>query len=119
MNDAPGIAALPHLRHFLHNPEVLTFPPGPGATARMQAYVYKSRRRADTYVFLAERDGFSRLPAAVAQGLGQLEFVLEVALTPERRLARADAEVVRANLAAQGFHIQFPPVPGTPDAAHG
>lgn len=78
----------------------------------MQAYVYKSRRRADTYVFLAERDGFARLPAAVLQGLGELEFVLEVALTPGRRLARADASVVRANLAGQGFHVQFPPVPG-------
>jgi len=80
----------------------------------MQAYVYKSRRRADTYVFLAERDGFARLPVALVQGLGQLDFVLEVVLTPERRLARADAAVVRANLAAQGFHVQFPPVPGTP-----
>jgi hypothetical protein len=38
-----------------------------------------------------------------------LRFVLEVALTPERRLARGDAAVVRENLAARGFHIQFPP----------
>ena len=78
----------------------------------MQAYVYKSSRRADTYVFLAERDGFARLPAPVLQGLGTLEFVLELALDPERRLARADAAVVRGNLATHGFHLQFPPVPG-------
>ena len=35
--------------------------------------------------------------------------MLEVALTPERKLALADPAVVRANLAAQGFHLQFPP----------
>ncbi len=85
----------------------------------MHAYVYKSRRRADTYVFLAERDGTGRLPVAVVQGLGELEFVLEVALTPGRRLARADADVVRTNLAAQGFHVQFPPLPGTEGARDG
>lgn len=78
----------------------------------MQAYVYKSRRKADTYVFLAARDDFARVPDPVRTPLGELEFVLEVALTPERRLAVADADVVRANLATRGFHIQFPP--GTP-----
>lgn len=76
----------------------------------MQAYVYKSRRRADTYLYLAARDDFGRVPDALRASLGELGFVLEVALTPERRLARADAAVVRANLASQGFHIQFPPV---------
>ncbi len=81
----------------------------------MQAYVYKSRRRADTYVFLAERDGFACLPAPVMQGLGELDLVMEVELGPTRRLARADAEVVRTALLAQGFYLQLPPVPGAGD----
>ena len=34
--------------------------------------------------------------------LGALAFVLEVALTPERKLARENPEVVRRNLAANG-----------------
>jgi uncharacterized protein YcgL (UPF0745 family) len=75
----------------------------------MQAYVYKSLRKPDTYVYLRKRDDFLLVPEAVRQPLGELAFVLEVALTPERRLARADAAVVRANLAAYGFHLQFPP----------
>ena len=51
--------------------------------------------------------------------LGALTFVLDVALTADRKLAREDAAVVRTNLAAQGFHIQFPPQPdpaARPDA---
>ncbi len=75
----------------------------------MHAYVYKSQRKADTYVYLAARDDFERLPAPIRQQLGALRFVLEVELTPERKLARADPAVVRTNLAAQGFHRQFPP----------
>ncbi len=85
----------------------------------MQAYVYKSLRKADTFVYLARRDDFDRLPEPLRTQLGGLSFVLEVALTPERRLAREDAEVVRGNLAARGFHVQFPPQPdpaGRPDA---
>jgi uncharacterized protein YcgL (UPF0745 family) len=41
--------------------------------------------------------------------LGALEFVLDVALTPERKLAREDVAVVRDNLMSRGFHLQFPP----------
>lgn len=75
----------------------------------MHAYVYKSPRRADTYLYLAARDGFDRVPDALREELGALQFVLDVALTPERRLARVDAATVRANLAAHGFHLQLPP----------
>jgi uncharacterized protein YcgL (UPF0745 family) len=78
----------------------------------MHAYVYKSQRRADTYVYLAARDDFSRLPEQLRAALGPLHFVLEVALTPERRLARANPEEVRRNLATRGYHLQLPPVPG-------
>lgn len=80
----------------------------------MQAFVYKSQRKADTYVYLAARDDFARLPEPLRAQLGALQFVLEVALTPERRLARQDPAVVRANLAARGFHVQFPPTMADP-----
>lgn len=75
----------------------------------MHAYVYKSERKADTYVYLASRDDFARLPEPLRAQLGALRFVLDVALAPGRRLAREDVDVVRGNLAARGFHLQFPP----------
>lgn len=75
----------------------------------MHAYVYKSQRKADTYLYLAERDAFDRLPETLRLQLGALRFVLEVALTPERRLAQADPALVRANLTRHGFYVQRPP----------
>ena len=75
----------------------------------MQAYVYKSQRKPDTYIYLAKRDDFDALPAELGATLAPYAFVLEVALTPERRLAQADAALVRANLAERGFHLQLPP----------
>jgi uncharacterized protein YcgL (UPF0745 family) len=76
----------------------------------MQAYVYKSLRKADTYVFLRKQDDFAVLPEPVRAPLGQLVFVLSVGLTEGRKLARSDAAVVRANLEQRGFHIQLPPL---------
>ncbi|MEN1928869.1 YcgL domain-containing protein [Luteimonas sp. MJ250] len=75
----------------------------------MQAFVYKSLKKADTYVYVAGRDDFGRIAAPLRSELGELRFVLEVALDPGRRLAREDADVVRANLVARGFHLQMPP----------
>ena len=88
----------------------------------MHCHVYKSLRRAETYVYLAERDGFEKIPQALRESLGRLDWVLELELTPERSLAREDPERVRANLIAHGVHIQFPPkdamteLLATPDA---
>lgn len=76
----------------------------------MHAYVYKSLKKADTYVYLAASDDFARLPDALLAQLAPLQFVLDLALTPERRLARQDVAVVRDSLATKGFHVQLPPV---------
>ncbi|AER54728.1 hypothetical protein DSC_00375 [Pseudoxanthomonas spadix BD-a59] len=75
----------------------------------MHAFIYKSLRKAETYVYLVARDDFARLPPPLRAQLGTLVFVLEVTLTPGRKLAREDVAVVRRNLATQGFHLQFPP----------
>ncbi len=83
----------------------------------MHAFVYKSLNKADTYVYLAGRDAFERLPDPLRSQLGALQFVLDVELTGQRTLARENPEVVRRNLAAQGFHIQFPPSMADPMTA--
>lgn len=80
----------------------------------MQAYVYKSQRKQGTYVYLAKRDDFDVIPAALGTTLAPYTFVMEVALTPERRLAQVDAALVRVNLAERGFHLQLPPPPLAP-----
>ena len=80
----------------------------------MHAYVYKSLKMDGTYVYLAARDAFERLPESLREQLGKLAFVLELELGPGRKLAREDPVVVRDNLAARGFHLQMPP-PGDID----
>ncbi len=83
----------------------------------MQSFVYKSLRKADTYVFLRAAEAFDALPPALASTLGPFSFVIEVELSPERKLAREDVVAVMANLADRGFHLQMPPVPDAVDEA--
>ena len=75
----------------------------------MQCFVYKSLRKAETYVYLRTADSFDVLPAAIVERLGNLAFVIEIELSPTRKLAREDVEEVMVNLSGQGYHLQFPP----------
>ncbi|MBL8300430.1 MAG: YcgL domain-containing protein [Rhodanobacteraceae bacterium] len=77
----------------------------------MQCFVYKSARRAETYIYLRERDAFELLPATLAATLGPLNFVIELSLSAKRKLAREDVDTVMANLRGPGFHLQLPPPP--------
>jgi uncharacterized protein YcgL (UPF0745 family) len=76
----------------------------------MRCFVYKSLKKADTYLYLGQRDDFARLPPELRDSLGEMVFVLEFELGSGRRLPREDAAVIRANLSGAGFHVQFPPL---------
>jgi uncharacterized protein len=75
----------------------------------MQCFVYKSLRRADTFLYVGRRDDFEAVPAPLRERLGQLHFVLELELHPQRRLARVEAGSLIQALAERGFYLQLPP----------
>jgi len=60
----------------------------------MHCYVYASLRKPDTYVWMTRRDGFEMLPEPLVLLLGELRFVLEVELTPQRKLPHDDSDRV-------------------------
>lgn len=74
----------------------------------MQCFVYKSCRRAETYLYVPKKGEFSSVPKALMKLFGAPEFALEFNLTPERKLAVANAEDVIDNLSSQGFYLQMP-----------
>jgi uncharacterized protein len=75
----------------------------------MHCFVYASQRKANTYLWLLQKDNFPVIPASLAVMLGDLRFVLEVELHAQRRLPHADVEVVMEHLRTQGWHLQLPP----------
>ena len=75
----------------------------------MNCAIYKGRAKADAFLYVAERDDFSRVPAALLKLMGRLEHVMDLELTPERRLAREDVLEVMRHLREQGWFLQLPP----------
>lgn len=74
----------------------------------MQVFIYRSRRRRETYLYLAQRDDFDPVPPALREAIEPLEFRFEFVLDATRGLAREDPDVVRRNLKDAGFHLQAP-----------
>lgn len=75
----------------------------------MQAHIYRSKKKEETYVFLARENGFEVLPPAIDAQLGPWVHVMALDITPARKLARGNAAQVHAHLVERGFHLQFPP----------
>jgi uncharacterized protein YcgL (UPF0745 family) len=76
----------------------------------MQCFIYKSLKKEYLYLYIDKKDDFSRVPEALFNSFGNMEFVLGLELTPERKLASEDAGKVIASLKERGFFVQMPPV---------
>ncbi len=81
----------------------------------MRSFVYKSVRKADTYLYLPEEGAFDAIPAELLEKLGPPVFVIELLLDPSRPLAREDVGTVMRNLTDQGYHLQLPPAAAESD----
>jgi uncharacterized protein YcgL (UPF0745 family) len=75
----------------------------------MDCVIYKGSKKADTYLFVRKKDDFSEVPQTLLDMLGELEFVMDLGLHPERTLSQSDPEEVRNMLKEQGYFLQMPP----------
>jgi uncharacterized protein YcgL (UPF0745 family) len=73
----------------------------------MFCYIYRSNRKVDTYLYLAEKDDFSILPEEMLKIFGDPEFSFSFELSKDKKLAIEDAGGVLDNLQSQGYHLQL------------
>lgn len=75
----------------------------------MKCSVVRSSQKDYTYIFLLAGHDFDDLPAELTGAFGTPEFVMNLELTPQRKLAYADINQVMQNLSEQGYYLQMPP----------
>jgi len=75
----------------------------------MKCSVVRSSLKDFTYIYLRAGHDFDDLPTALKNIFGVPEFVMNLELSPERRLAIEDVNQVMQNLSEQGYHLQMPP----------
>ena len=74
----------------------------------MKCYIYRSSRKPDTYIYLSDKNDFSKLPKDIVGSLGIIEFAMELDLSTDKKLAKENPAAIIANLKTNGFHIQLP-----------
>ena len=74
----------------------------------MKCFVYKSIKKADSYIYLNEKDNFQKLPEQLLMLFCKPEGTLEFDLTVDRKLALADVQQVLQSLDDQGYYLQMP-----------
>jgi uncharacterized protein YcgL (UPF0745 family) len=73
----------------------------------MFCHIYRSSRKADTFLYLAVKDDFSILPESLLSIFGDPEFSFSLELTSDKKLAKEDVAEVLENLSTQGYHLQL------------
>ncbi|NBA95865.1 YcgL domain-containing protein [Pseudomonas sp. R5(2019)] len=71
--------------------------------------IYKSPRKNEMYLYVRKADALKHVPEGLLVAFGTPRHTFDLVLSPERKLAREDIEVVLANLEKQGYHLQMPP----------
>jgi uncharacterized protein YcgL (UPF0745 family) len=75
----------------------------------MQCFIYKSLKKSELYLYIEKKDDFSKIPETLLNSFGRLEFVMDLELIVDLKLAREDVNKVLASLKDKGFFVQIPP----------
>lgn len=75
----------------------------------MLTAVYKSSKKADTYLYIEKRDDFSKIPQPLMDMFGIPKYVMMFDLSKRDKLGIADIVLVKEKLSEEGFYLQLPP----------
>ena len=75
----------------------------------MLCSVYKSSKKAQTYLFVNKRDDFSAVPEALMKMFGKPVMVTVLNLATKVKLGFSDLDKVKENLLEQGYYLQLTP----------
>lgn len=71
--------------------------------------IYRSKNKEGMYLYVRRGYNLDDLPDALLKQFSQPELAMSLLLTPEKRLARADAQTVMSRIETQDFYLQLPP----------
>lgn len=71
--------------------------------------VYRSPKKIDTFLYVAKRDDFSRVPTALMTQFGQPKFVMMVIASKRDTIAGIDSDKFIKKIEKEGFYLQLPP----------
>lgn len=72
--------------------------------------IFKSSRKDEMYLYVDKREQLERVPEPLLEMFGKPLHVMDIPLTPERRLARVeDTARLLEEVDSKGYFLQMPP----------
>jgi uncharacterized protein YcgL (UPF0745 family) len=71
--------------------------------------IYKSSKKDEMYIYVRKADTLSRVPEALLAMFGTPKLFGTLLITPDKKLARAEAAQVLGDIVEKGFYLQMPP----------
>jgi len=75
----------------------------------MECNIYKGKRKPDHYLFMPADKPVKDIPDSIQQMLGEIEYVMNIDITEESKLAQSDPVTIINMISEKGFFIQIPP----------
>lgn len=75
----------------------------------MNTYVYRSNKKPGMYLYLLEKDNFSKVPEVLLKLIGDLEYSFEFDLSEDRKLVKEEAKEVIRLMRENSYFLQMPP----------
>lgn len=71
--------------------------------------IYRSSKKEGMYLYVIKDANLDELPELLQKEFSKRELAMSIELTPEKKLATADARKVMASIEEQGYYLQMPP----------
>lgn len=71
--------------------------------------VFRSPRKEGMYLYVEKSQQLQKVPQTLLDMFGAPEYAMTLLLTPQRKLAQADASKVMEQISSKGFYLQMPP----------
>ncbi len=76
---------------------------------KINCNIYRCGKQDEMYLYIHSDKTSDDLPEELIQMVKGLTHVIDLELTPERKLAREDVNVVMKKLEEEGYFLQMPP----------
>ena len=75
----------------------------------MFCVIYRSSKQDQTYLYVENKDDFSRVPPELMAHFGKPVLSMLFPLNGSKKLVAADINKVKQDLEEQGYYLQLPP----------
>ncbi|MDP6969757.1 MAG: YcgL domain-containing protein [Gammaproteobacteria bacterium] len=71
--------------------------------------IYRSSKKDEMYLYVAKAKGLIEVPDALLKMFGKAQHSMDMLLTADKTLARADAVEILNAITEKGYYLQMPP----------